>query len=183
MIAEIPEQALTLFKTAAPDLRTRELYAGQFDAEQLKRKAYSSPGVFVTCLGWKPARDMQFGNNDHDVRLAAFVVSRNSGGIIQAMRECTVIGEQITRVLYDWQPDLPKVSPGRPERAENTFTLKSLETGQLIWPIYWWHTVGLQAELSEQDLGLQDWLQVCVASDEQRTPGSTDIEVEADLNS
>lgn len=181
MIVEILDKAQTHIKTRVPAIKTCEVYAGQFDAEMVRKKAYASPGVFLACLGWRKTpegKEEVAGDLNLDVRFAAFVVSKSPKGYVAASLEVTALAELVSQHVHKQTFGVESVGRARFERADNQFGLQMLKEGQALWPVFWWHTVGASSQLNP-DIELFDFNEVCGGTDEQHTPGSIDIEIGA----
>ncbi|MBQ0936706.1 hypothetical protein [Ideonella paludis] len=118
-------------------------YAGEFSAAEIERVGFNCPAVFVTCLGWRKAKEPQrlSGRRVRLVSMAAFVVTKNSKSREARMSECMALADQVGLLLEAWQPtDAPTMAlaPLNDEAdAENLYGPALDKHGLALWMLRW----------------------------------------------
>lgn len=150
----------------ALEAKTVELYAGRFSTESIMRKSFSSPAVFLTCLGWSPISDQRVSNKTGaGVRYAAFVLTKQAKGNVERMTSAIDLCELITRILNKSQYKTTAL------RCENLFSETVDKKYLSLWAVTW--TVPTDFSPNPDDIqALNDLICVEQETNEKRTNDS-----------
>lgn len=135
---------------------TVQKYAGEFSASEMKQLSYTCPAILLTVLGWKeaPAGARLTGRHARQVRLAAFVVTKNAKDRQARMSEAMALSESLSVLLRQWAPMTQEPSAsalaalgvtvaGLEDEAscENLYSRAVDEQGQALWLVDWYQCV------------------------------------------
>jgi hypothetical protein len=160
---ELLEQVKALVRSAfsKAELATVQTYGGEFSSAEIDKVAYNCPAVFVTVLGWEPARDSRYfaGVNVLNVQMAAFIATKHAKREVR-MELAMLIASKLAWVLRAWRP-MDATATGidiapldEDVRAENLYGRAMDAAGQALWLVRWQQAVMLHAPLPE----VVDWL-------------------------
>ncbi len=135
---------------------TVQQYAGEFSASEMKQLSYTCPAILITVLGWKKpeAGAHLTGRHARQVRLAAFVVTKNASNRQARMSEAMALAENLSVLLRQWAPMVQEPSAsalsalgvtagGLEDEAscENLYNRAVDEQGQALWLVDWHQSV------------------------------------------
>lgn len=128
-----------------PALRACEAHPGPVTREEIARLSKRTPAVLAACVGAAGVSEAGDGRPDADLRLAAFVLAGDRGGLPRDRAALAAV-EGILEWLPRFHPGSGLIS-GFPQqiRAENLFSGSLDRTGVALWAVSWRQTVRLGA--------------------------------------
>lgn len=135
---------------------TVQKYAGEFSTAEMKHLSYTCPAILLTVLGWKetPAGARITGRHARQVRLAAFVVTKNAKDRQSRMDEAMALSEALSVLLRQWSPmtqepsasalkalDITVGGLDTEASCENLYNRAVDEMGQALWLVDWYQSV------------------------------------------
>lgn len=130
------------------EVKTVEIYGGQFSAEEIPHTSYNCPAVFVTVLGWQapPSGSRITGRHAKQFRLCAFVAYSHVDRV-KRMSGALALAEQVGTVLRQWAPmqepgnaSLAATIGGLDDepRCENLYNRAVDKAGQALFALSWY---------------------------------------------
>lgn len=137
------------------------IHAGKFTWAELKRRGFSAPALFITCLGWKEATEAQAAEmTGYDLvveaRFAVGVVAKDAKSAEQRNAKARAIAEGVCAQLIrqDWGLDYALTA--EKHRAEGLFVPAAEAENHSMWLVTWQQVVGLTAGALQNSI--DDWL-------------------------
>lgn len=127
------------------------LHAGKFTWAELKRRGFNAPALFITCMGWKTAREQDaawLAEYEHviDASFAIGIVTSNMKDPEARNLEGRLLAEQITLQLIDQDWGLGNCLAATGTRAEALFVAAAEEENNSLWMVRWNQMIGLNSE-------------------------------------
>lgn len=119
-------------------LRTCQRYAGEFDADSVKKVSFNAPAVFVACLGWvKADREHQPGDGRtaYEVRFAAFAVAQKPGKLQRT--DIVALSLALTDAIDGKTLGVSGAQIAEFQKAENGVNAQLDSNGLALWAISW----------------------------------------------
>lgn len=152
------DQAVAFVRASFPKQRAKEVrkYAGEFSTAEMKNVSYDCPAILLTVLGWKKpdAGSRMTGRHAKQVRLAAFVVTKNAKSREARMAEAMLLAEDLGVLLRQWAPmvqepsasalkalDIQALGLEDEPSCENLYNRAVDEQGQALWLVDWFQCV------------------------------------------
>jgi phage gp37-like protein len=157
----------TLFRTSFDTdlVRTVELFAGEFDEDNITSTSYQSPAIFTGFLASRPlvaAHDgMRYDENSYRMaRLVAVVVVKDASTRVKRKLVALALAEQLLQLIEKAHLKNDCNAPEMLEEArnavlENRFSTSADKKKQAIMALNWWVPV---LKNTEPDPVLFDWL-------------------------
>lgn len=144
------------------EVRTLDLYGGQFNADEVDFKSYACPAVFLAVRGWRPFQDGKHlaGQHVRGVELSAFVLTKHAGSREGRMQAAMVLSERLALALERWQPDndeaasaLVDIAPLEEDATcENLYSRAIDKAGQALWVVHWLQCMEVRSQGQLWDL-------------------------------
>ena len=145
-----------LIRKTLPELCTCLQRRGPEEADELRRRGFRTPAVFVDVAGFRTMPANAAGERTADVTFAAWVVTRDAartqknrdGGPLSRDDRARNIAVALTGMLREWDPaDVPGVEAGEATAvaADKIWSGKLDDTGCAIWGVAWRQDVTLPA--------------------------------------
>lgn len=131
------EMIETLSKLFGGNVKSVELYGGEFDEKEIDFKSFVAPAIFLAPLGWQPAKQQESGVRTVDAKFAIFCVAQSARGRIDRMLSAEAMAERISYRLSNSSPCTGDKIDG--VTAENLFNRKLDSQSQAIWSVCYWH--------------------------------------------
>lgn len=130
------EMIETLTKLFGGNVKSVELYGGEFDEKEIDFKSFVAPAIFLAPLGWQPAKQQESGVRTVDAKFAIFCVAQSARGRIDRMLSAEAMAERISWRLSNSYPCIGHKIDG--VTAENLFNRKLDQQSQAIWSVSYW---------------------------------------------
>lgn len=135
-------------------LVTREqsilLHAGKFTWQELKRRSFTAPAIFISHLGFRTLSETQryeFDEplNSYQVRFAIGIVAKHAKGTEARNQVASAISEQLALIIANNNWGLPTVGSDIEKlEAQGLFVPAAEEDGQSLWLITWYQAVQIE---------------------------------------
>lgn len=137
------------------------IHAGKFTWTELKRRSFSAPALFVTCLGWKEATEQEAATlTGYDLvvnaRFAIGVVTKDAKNAEARNALARSLAEGVCARLINQDWSLDNALTAQQHRAEGLFVPAAEAENNSMWLVTWNQIIGLTegALLTSVD----DWL-------------------------
>ncbi len=134
---------------AFPALKTCEVHAGRFDADELARISARVPALFVSCLGIPKVTNAGTEQADADAALAVFVLLGSSPGLPRDVAARNVV-EALVVLVQNERWGLSGCGETREIRAENLYGGKIDAQGVALWAVSWRQLLRLGASCFDE---------------------------------
>lgn len=149
-------------KAALPELRQCEIHGGQFDLDELKRFLTVTPSIRLAMLATPRLTPENSGGIDVDLRLAAFIVTRDAGALAREDAALN-IAQAILLLVHGNHWGLDYAHPARDVASRALYSGPVDRTGAALWSVNWNQTVRIGADAFLEDGVLPDSLYVGVS--------------------
>lgn len=137
------------------------IHAGKFTYAELCQRSFNAPALFLTCLGWKDAREedqaaLSGSELVIESRLAIGIVTSHAKGVEARNAQAQALAQSLSLLLNknDWGLDNALTTKGL--RAEGLFVPAAEEDNHTMWLVSWHQVFGLSEDSAEQMI--HDWL-------------------------
>ena len=134
------------------EVKTVDIYGGEFDHDEVGKTEYACPAVFVACLGWSDPVDKRLGGSyARSAQMVVFVNTKHATREGRAV-ECVDLAERVMVLAQGWVPACPapvsdaahapqicldRAAP-RSFVGENMYTRKVDAKKLALWTVTWW---------------------------------------------
>lgn len=126
-------------------LRQCDRHAGRFDADELSRMGAAAPAILIALLGVGPGAEVSSGEVDHTLRLGAYVVAADEGGIARDVLAAALVGRLVTLLPgHVWGRDDVHPVEARSIQARNLYA-STRGRGVVLWGVEWRQVIRLGA--------------------------------------
>ena len=165
------------------------IHAGKFTYAELRQRSFNAPALFLTCLGWKEAREedqaaLSGSELIIESRLAIGIVTSHAKGIEARNAQAQALAQSLSLLLNknDWGLDNALTTKGL--RAEGLFVPAAEEDNHTMWLVSWHQVFGISEESAEQMI--HDWLRYVAthmdANDDEHIMAIDNVEISEETN-
>lgn len=137
--------------------KTIDFYGGEFDEEEVKRKSYSCPALFITVMGWADdesnKRMIRQGGRaaPRGVRIGMFIVTKSEKGRVARMLQSVNLTAAVEDYMKAYNPDCAGYCAVEARRfvAENLYNEKIDKLGQAVFVLSFTQTLSTCKTLSK----------------------------------
>jgi hypothetical protein len=156
ILPQIPQRIADEVAAAMPDLASCEPHSGRFDLRELQALGARAPAVRVGVLGLGRAAEKGGPIWEHEVQLAAYVVTQDRAGLDRAAAALAIV-ERLVELVHaaPWIGD--DMGPPEGVSADNLYGAGARAQGVALWAVVWRQAVQIGARPAHAGALPADW--------------------------
>lgn len=133
------------------------IHAGKFTWSELKRRGFSAPALFISCLGFRSADfddEVFFQSYEHVIKasLVIGIVTKHAKGSEARNAQARTLAEQITLILKDQRWGMNNAGCAEKIKADGIFSAPAEEENCSLWLVNFQQLLGINSDDWQQSL-------------------------------